>query len=79
MVLKWNTGQKKALNIRERALTFGRGASAPYAPPPSPRYATVYGMIGKYAAPKRTSGCARKEKNKSQHFTLSLKNTELNK
>ena len=68
MVLKWNTGQKKALNIRERALTFGGGASAPHAPPPSPRYATFYRMIGKYAAPKRASDCASKEKKQIATF-----------
>ena len=69
MVLKLNNGQKKALNIRERALNIWRGcASAPHAPPPSPRYATVYRMIGKYAAPKRTSGCASKEKNQIATF-----------
>ena len=42
MILKWNNGQKRALNIRKKALNIlERGASAPYAPPPRPRNTTV--------------------------------------
>ena len=43
MILKWNNGQKRVLNIKKKLhLIFGGDASAPYAPlPPSTPLKTV--------------------------------------